>query len=123
MVAWAGGDAFILLDITLRLRLSCKTQHFESATTRLELVTSAMPSQYHSLLEVPKVCESPANKHDSYLEFSLGLQDIRVGYCMVTCNRLHLAGLETKGRNKAWLYRVGAHRPQPARGLRPSNSA
>ena len=86
-------------------------------------MTSAMPSQYHSMLEVPKVCESPANTHDSYLEFSLGLQDIRVGCCMVTYNRLHLAGLETKGRNKARLYRPGTHRPQPARGLRPSNPA
>jgi hypothetical protein len=78
-------------------------------TTMLKLVTSAMPSQYHSLLEVPNGCESPANKHDSYLESSLGLQDIRVGCCMVACNRLHLAGLETKRRNKARLYRPGAH--------------
>ena len=27
MVVWAGGDTFILLDSTLRLCLSCKTQY------------------------------------------------------------------------------------------------
>jgi hypothetical protein len=49
--------------------------------TRLELVISAMRSQYDSLQLIPQVCRIPANKHIIYPVLFLRFQCIRPGCC------------------------------------------
>jgi hypothetical protein len=65
------------------LRRSAKSLVVEVDPTRLELVTSAMRSQYDSLPELSGVCKIPANKHICCVVRFSRFQDIYSGCCTV----------------------------------------
>jgi hypothetical protein len=56
---------------------------FEVEPRGFEPLTSAVQSQYGSLLEVSRVCKIPANKQNDVLTLSLRFQDIYSGCCTV----------------------------------------